>query len=1633
MSMFRGVGPVSPPTMTMADNLPPVTSVDTTTGRYDRYNPTPSFQVLNPNARTPHTHYNAPQAYGLNAVQLRTVIIGQIRETQGQTWYTTDALPRVEIRGQVFGWSVIQFDEALAEITPYEGVPRLLTSRRNDQTRSMLRRAIAVFTEESYRVTAEGESMYALAMRHIATVVKETQNFEVVMAYFNCKNYNMEWELKYGYFNNKTIALILDREVTFFAAIQKFGFAKLDAIVLGYHSRYGVEDLDMWILPREVRVFCGTVLEENTLYYKGGEQAVDQVKNSIGRMYDDVGPALIFGNVYKIYFTRTYAVDDQGKSANPMLREKMIGDYIPMVSSGVESGHGYKSNHRIVEFYDEDLDDDVMIGLEKALGGIDYMFNEEGKLKTVDDLVANKRQHVHNFENDILQHFLYRGYTPNGSDVPEPIDLIGEMRQEHFSTNSQLEMAKSIVEQIGKNMGCDEKCNTLYQAFSAGIELVRKTTKTSVSHWLTSVPTVINDEYFPIEQEPDERVLPSQHTTILPFDTTSGTTVTKKMGEQANSGLLDLESLKKLDFLTSDDIYPYMSNWPGLVYLAERKFSNSNPLLDSVIKTITNFVDAVRKIVHFSKNLLVGNPLFAKEYTLPFYPVQSEENVFLNNLGVFHNSVPVWISVRSARDPKDRKPAGRGEVFPNTINNDATILPNLKTTVERILETGSPETPYQANISRLIQILYSFANVDGVLELGGNGNTTLNSFMGKLNGPTYANASAQVVDIYVTALVTIAAERLFRVATPGNAANSTTAFNEVLAKPSDFSAKIGPASDYAMLGAIGGTTNQAHLLAPRYVFTKQDFLLDVLVKSLEKSKDANYSDGAVPKLIAELFKSTIANTVADAPQAGFNGTGGSAVVNLGAQKVLEAAVKDELFATDDASDYKILLDDVNPEDLVTTSSTPIAAKRKGAQESLNPGSKVGAQHARTTFTLSYEQLQQYLAVLKKNPGLSSGTDKVPFMTVSLPTSGYNKPASIEEIEDFLSNTPNLGKGSLPSNLPGQVIKNIEAKFDLSMGRKVNVSDRNIGILLQDENQRNGAYAMYNEDIEIPAPPNPPLRFGDIKTGGATGRTDMTQDTLILETFSQYLHALLLARELSARDMPADFIKLEAIITYMTANSKKIPKSVPKFYVKGKTGLAGQKRTFSGREDEYGGGEGEDDSNFMEDDEIQQPQQSGLKVNAKGKFAAKRGAEMMDDDEDENNVLGSMMGQKQQHYYGGDDSIFEQDYSKSRTGSSFQKQQPPISTKIGAKFAKVVTPQELSEHKSKRQAIDKGFRKAPKQGAWKNVRTTPSGKPPKPSDAPMDYERFQMIRPLDLILYHHSSTYGANPILTSNWMAIDKLPIYELDKLMAFAVLTTPTIKQNFVNFVWYDIILPMNFLLLRPHMRYEMAAGIKTRGGLDTGGTFVNVEQENMMEGDNVTDKTRLTHYSYESKAEVTNESRVFIAYDIFCFSTIGGAGSEFYTLEDLTDYSSSEHHYPNGKSIFVAPIPYEERDFPNVIDASGTFSHYKVQGYTDGRKAKLLHYSTAALLNALFGFRDITDRGFQDVETWYHPRANGEFTPSFQPKNTAMFRTYYGYYDARVGKMVRRNGTGHFKSFAYPGVKENRNRGLKAWIAPVL
>jgi hypothetical protein len=432
----------------IADNFPGITVTDATRSAFNGYEAPDAYNVLNPWRNETHTHYHASQALGLNTPLIRESLTGQITKRAEHSWYMGVVMPMVEIPGNSFKTNTMRFEETLAPPTPAEGIPTITETKMDETTHTITRRAKAFVMEHEYMKTEKGKQHYINNLKHMSTITFEVMCYDVLYALINAKNVAIEWEIKYGHYTNKTEEEILSREKEFWCALQKqeFGFQKLDTKVCQIHGSYGINDLDTYILPMEPKDWLAVTPAENTDYNKGGQKAVDNITTNIGNAIDGSKPLGTLLGRYNVFMTRTYCTAANGLQENPMIRERHIGEFNKMFPMhGDEDGFDYQSSHRDIKIYDQDEDSWQLIGLRDALNASDMLFTEEG-------ITNNKRHHPEGYDEGMKQHFLFRPegspYDANPSYVP--ISQFGEMKEEHLSTRTIMEFAKSCIASLSK-------------------------------------------------------------------------------------------------------------------------------------------------------------------------------------------------------------------------------------------------------------------------------------------------------------------------------------------------------------------------------------------------------------------------------------------------------------------------------------------------------------------------------------------------------------------------------------------------------------------------------------------------------------------------------------------------------------------------------------------------------------------------------------------------------------------------------------------------------------------------------------------------------------------------------------------------------------------------------------------------------------------------------------------------------------------------------------------------------------------------------------------------------------------------------------------------------------------------------
>lgn len=1509
-------------------NWPTLTTTDKTKTPFDEFKSPPQVSFTDAFADSAVTHYHLSQENAKKELAIKTIITGQIIQDASTKFYTQVLFPLVPTTGSRVTYSMIEFLHTTAPVTPVEGVPRITQTSMTTGSKALTRRAHGLFAELEYYRTAEGRDMYKMNMRHLATIVAETMCRDAIMALIEGDESDVHFGPRLDSITNiKDVQSALQQEVDRWAIIQKKnrGFFKLDTNVCMLADQYGLANaMDTWIFPKEIDVFLRTTPSEHTSFQSGGEGAVQQVVSSIGRVFDDnVRPALIYGSgKYNIYYSRTFYSHERGPE-NPMVRERHIGEFFPMVPFNDEDGNNYKTVHRDITIYDENRDCYNTITMQDALNA-DIIFDDDGHLLHPTQL---HKASVAERELDLANCFMYKPGDARGDTVDYvPIHCIGEIKEQFLKTDDVVEMAKSLLSQI-KYDKCSDECD-MVSAIEKGLALITEYQNKSVEGWLRVIPAFdrVGDTKMAMrvrEIYPDGREVPSTVKYVTEFDEQSGATMASFMESTDNEDMFASVSPQEL--------YPYMTNWAGLKYLSSRKFTDKFPIKTETHKTITQFVSAVEKLVLFMSQNLGSNPLLDRKYTVPYSLITSNAQVLLSTLPQFADAYPVeFLMGEDIITPEERIR------FPKTGRKGQTNYEAIKTLLQSVALPEKMKIPFINTAITLTKIIEIFQ-------------------------PNFS-----IVTILITAFMIL--RNLFkRVDLEAYALSKRPDANDIARNAKkdmlgDFS--------FAVLKNNDAVTEKALQI--------QTMLADILEMLLEDLLETKNVKSYVPML--KQFRTFGLNNIQNIEtthkfiQQTINDWENNRDAMVQFPEILSEIASFGQLLPNQKQKWKKCLEET------TMVYEALQKKKQKVVEVINgkktfdisgPMSKnitklektfvrSGYKYVRSSFTLTRKQIAEYVQLVN-DPTVGDyfkredGHD-VLWMTVSLPSSGYNTPATLTDLEHF---TSDYQTRDLKKQLPHELFEKMKKLHDIPhlQGAEESVTEM-IASGLEKLRKDDEDNYIFDEKFY--------LEMQELKTSDSVTLFIPIISSLIgLNSEKPHLTA-------SQKEILTAFLQLSVQFT-------KKQESVTEVQVS----------------DEY-----------EDDHDVPMVLKANNVANVLGRIIAGNQENLIEDPLEEANA----------NYQ----DALEDVQSKYKNSSTSFNSKMKIQGKNSGGYKRA------REAAQDREDFSKHRKKAKTDSTKYEYRDVTMG-----ISSPETLHR--LTNSVNIIFYSHSeqNCYIDNPFFAKHWNDVHKdLHLSGAEKIVTFALLTTPFHKKILHNFIKSNIILPFNYLIFRPHQRYLTALGVKCKAGKEMGATFYNPEQQNLMEEDRTTTKTRLTHYTWYSRAIVINPKLVHRAWDIFIMACRGGSGTEWYTPQHKNEatYVPMQNYYPENASIFAVMIAYRERknQIRDVIDASGRFSYWNIAGHRDLSLQNKPHYSTATIYNGYWGWRQAEQSVEYNLE--YHPLS---IAHNHLDCNTAMWQGPYQCYDSRSKLRKAVIGKGHFESYAYPGCKALRSGGSTEWEMP--
>jgi hypothetical protein len=164
--------------------------------------------------------------------------------------------------------------------------------------------------------------------------------------------------------------------------------------------------------------------------------------------------------------------------------------------------------------------------------------------------------------------------------------------------------------------------------------------------------------------------------------------------------------------------------------------------------------------------------------------------------------------------------------------------------------------------------------------------------------------------------------------------------------------------------------------------------------------------------------------------------------------------------------------------------------------------------------------------------------------------------------------------------------------------------------------------------------------------------------------------------------------------------------------------------------------------------------------------------------------------------------------------------------------------------------------------------------------------------------------------------------------------------------------IPMNFLLFRPHIQLLTRGIVKCAKNGGTGLTFMG--NSNLQMSWETGRKMALMHYTTHFRSVIIYPKNLYVQPDVYVQDYEGGMNTRFYTEE--TYHMANLDDLKN--SIICAPIPIEETNFPRHLNITGRHYGSYSSGLASRAEFEQLHYSTAARMCQIFKFTDASRQG---------------------------------------------------------------------------
>lgn len=308
------------------------------------------------------THLDLFEAYEGSNLHLADTIVGFVLMTPD---FSLVVLPPLQTNSMTIEWNVYEFNNLLAQPTPYEGTSRLVSAKKHANRASMSRYGIAFIMEGDMVGSPEGRTAYTRNLQMMSMSCLETVHYHTIYALLNCKNAVIQRadQLRLAESTSTTLANL---EAAEFAA-------------LAFDPNVFVRTIE-----RHAAVMRRDRFDPDTLIvFPGFSWTQEVVAQPMYTEYWVFGPGgtqvLVPGPVapgrfrgMPVYESREFGLQTSGGvlPLQPLSQKVSVGEFYPMTFEsmrGVALDASYETRWRGVAVYDFDRDDYRVISLVEAL------------------------------------------------------------------------------------------------------------------------------------------------------------------------------------------------------------------------------------------------------------------------------------------------------------------------------------------------------------------------------------------------------------------------------------------------------------------------------------------------------------------------------------------------------------------------------------------------------------------------------------------------------------------------------------------------------------------------------------------------------------------------------------------------------------------------------------------------------------------------------------------------------------------------------------------------------------------------------------------------------------------------------------------------------------------------------------------------------------------------------------------------------------------------------------------------------------------------------------------------------------------------------------------------------------------